>query len=162
MAWLHLFTYGTLQRHGRYHQEFAADFIHCTAATTWGRLYQLPAGYPMLVVPGSIILAKGSLDVQADLELPLSHTNPPSAPPPPPIPDNWFRIRGELLTFNADATKMARLDELEGFAPTSNRLYDRVLLLVDVHGTQQPAWTYVAPNGKIPSSAEPWFGCQWP
>jgi hypothetical protein len=66
-ALLRLFVYGTLKRGGRYHQRFCTGARTIERASTCGRLRTLPAGYPMLDVPRSSILADGTADPIADL-----------------------------------------------------------------------------------------------
>ncbi len=55
-----LFVYGTLKRGFWNHDRFCRNAIDIRPATTWGRLYLLPASYPALEVPESSILAHGT------------------------------------------------------------------------------------------------------
>ena len=45
----HLFVYGTLLRGGANHARFCADALTIEPASTPGRLYHLPAGFPAMV-----------------------------------------------------------------------------------------------------------------
>lgn len=87
------FVYGTLKRGFWNHDRFCRNAIDIRPATTWSRLYQLPAGYPALEVPESAILAHGTADPLADAAtqarlaatLPQHAANrPPSGDPPSP------------------------------------------------------------------------------
>ena len=63
---LRLFVYGTLKKGFWNFDRFCTRAISIEPATIWGRLYQLPAGFPALEVPESSILATGTADPLAD------------------------------------------------------------------------------------------------
>jgi len=63
---LRLFVYGTLKRGFWNHDRFCSQAVSIEPATTWGRLYHLPAGFPALEVPETCILAHGTEDPIAD------------------------------------------------------------------------------------------------
>lgn len=75
------FVYGILKRGFWNHDRFCRNAIDIQPATTWGRLYELPAGYPALEVPESAILAHGTADPLADAatQAQLAATLPPQA-----------------------------------------------------------------------------------
>jgi gamma-glutamylcyclotransferase (GGCT)/AIG2-like uncharacterized protein YtfP len=50
----------------RNHDRFCSQAVSIEPATTWGRLYHLPAGFPALEVPETSILAHGTADPIAD------------------------------------------------------------------------------------------------
>lgn len=142
------FVYGTLKRGFWNHDRFCRNAIDIRPATTWGRLYQLPAGYPALEVPESTILAHGTADPLADAatQARLAATLPPPAADRPPSGD-WDLIRGELITFADPARDLPPIDRLEGFRIDLDSLYERVLVAVAVRTPDKktiPAWIYVA------------------
>lgn len=157
-----LFAYGTLQRGGRYHARYATGYRSCVAASIWGRLYELPQGYPMLVVPDETVIAQGTKPVTLDsLQHGVGLETPPSSVLPRPAGD-WQCIRGELFEFDDPHQRFAELDELEGFHAPGPSLYDRVLLWVDVDSVPCVAWTYVAPQGQVPDGARRYERDKWP
>jgi gamma-glutamylcyclotransferase (GGCT)/AIG2-like uncharacterized protein YtfP len=147
---LQLFVYGTLRRgyanHGRYCQGVRA----VQAASVPGRLYRLPSGYPALVLPERLILARAGHSVQRDLAL-LRRWNAASHPLPLSLLfencyDGW--VAGELLYFDDFEARLAALDDLEGFRRNGRGLYLRVLAPVRLSrsGGVRAAWTYVMPE----------------
>jgi Gamma-glutamyl cyclotransferase, AIG2-like len=105
-----------------------------------GRLYLASAGYPVLVVPRSSILARGSADAVADLAAQSSARLPSAAAEG----DGSVDVVGELMTFDHPRERLAAIDELEGFHPDRPSLYSRVLLTVRrAAGDSLAAWTYV-------------------
>ncbi len=144
-----LLVYGTLKRGFWNHDRFCGNAIDIQPATTWGRLYQLPAGYPALEVPESSILAHGIADPLADAAtLPPQDANcPPSGDPPSPQGfggTGWDEIHGELITFPDPARDFPPIDRLEGFRVGQESLYQRVLVLARTPEMVVPAWLYVA------------------
>lgn len=91
---LRLFVYGTLKKGFWNFDQFCTRAISIEPATTWGRLYQLPAGFPALEVPESCILATGTADPLADtrtqntIELPENGMTRPEG--------DWDLVHGEL------------------------------------------------------------------
>ena len=63
---LAIFVYGTLKCGQKNHEYFCGAATQIQPATTVGRLYALPAGYPALEVPAQHILAHGTADPLAD------------------------------------------------------------------------------------------------
>jgi len=94
---LRLFVYGTLKKGFWNFDRFCTRAISIEPATTWGRLYQLPAGFPALEVPESGVLVTGTADPLADtrtqntIELPENAMNRPEG--------DWDLVHGELMTF---------------------------------------------------------------
>lgn len=72
---------------------FCSRAISIEPATTWGRLYHLPAGFPALEVPESSVLATGTTEPLADtrtqdtIELPEKAMTQPEG--------DWDRAHGE-------------------------------------------------------------------
>ena len=154
-----LFVYGTLKRGFWNHDRFCRNAIDIRPATTWGRLYQLPAGYPALEVPDSAILAHGTADPLADAttQVRLAATLPPPAADRPPSGD-WDLIHGELITFADPARDLPPIDRLEGFRPDERSIYLRVMVTAGIgHAETCPTWTYtMASNAHFPRLNGEW------
>ncbi|MDQ3638066.1 MAG: gamma-glutamylcyclotransferase, partial [Actinomycetota bacterium] len=67
-ALLDVFVYGTLKRGQRNHERFCRGVLAVREATVRGRLYDLPFGFPALVVPKEDVWATGTADYRADVE----------------------------------------------------------------------------------------------
>ena len=110
------------------------------AATTWGRLYQLPAGFPALEVPESSVLATGTTDPLADtrtqntIELPENAMTQPEG--------DWDLVHGELMTFANPNFDLPPIDRLEAFDPNGRCVYTRVLVAVETSDLIRPVWLY--------------------
>jgi len=141
-ATLRLFVYGTLKRGGRYHERFCGGALSIEPASVRGRLYTLPEGYPVLVVPPDMILANGSGDAIADVTRQETCVMPAASPEEA----GWQDVHGELQTFDDPADRLAAIDALEGFHPGAPSLYLRVLLPVRRYSEYVAAWTYVDPS----------------
>jgi gamma-glutamylcyclotransferase (GGCT)/AIG2-like uncharacterized protein YtfP len=137
-----LFVYGTLMRGGPSHDEYCRGLTSVEAARAAGRRRELPQGYPMLVVPERSILAVGSRDPLADLAEARRFDELPSEAVDGPAVD------GEIFTFDDPESRLARLDEFEGFRPGAWSLYRRALIPVvrARDGALLAAWAYVAPE----------------
>lgn len=165
-ATLEMFVYGTLKRGGANFASYCHGALDVRPARVWGRLYALPAGYPMLAVPSESVLAVGTADRAHDLAR-LHALRASWGAEPPELRAHsgpWQWVSGELLSFNDDGPRLAALDELEDFRPAAAGYYDRVLVRVALITTAEPkfaaAWTYVAPLGRVPPDAR-WLanGC---
>ena len=141
-ATLRLFVYGTLKRGGRYHERFCGGALSIEPASVRGRLYTLPEGYPVLVVPPDMILANGSGDAIADVTRQETCVMPAASPEDA----GWQDVHGELQTFDDPADRLAAIDALEGFHPGAPSLYLRLLLPVRRYSEYVAAWTYVDPS----------------
>lgn len=137
-----LLVYGTLKRGYWNHDRFCRNAINIRPAVTWGRLYDLPAGYPALEVPKSTILAHGTADPLADattqeslMSLESSFNRPEG---------DWNIIHGELMTFNDPLSNLFPIDRLEGFRPGGLCLYHRILVPAQVNGSVIPSWLYAS------------------
>lgn len=108
-------------------------------ATVRGRLYDLPHGFPALVVPEEDVRATGTADYLADAK----RQHRMEVRQREAIPD-WDTVYGELLTFDDPEERLPALDGLEGFRPGEKSFYKRVLIPVALTetGTSVPAWTY--------------------
>lgn len=141
-ATLRLFVYGTLKSGGRYHERFCGGALSIEPASVRGRLYTLPEGYPVLVVPPETILADGSGDAIADVTRQETCVMPAASPEDA----GWQDVQGELQTFDDPADRLAAIDALEDFHPGAPSLYQRVLLPVRRNAECVAAWAYVEPS----------------
>ena len=139
-----LFAYGSLKRGLLYHDRFCTGTIHAEEATVRGELYDLPFGFPALVVPPEDVRATGTADPIRDAaterRLGASEVVPVSDGP---------RVFGELYVFDDPEERLPALDRLEGFDPAGQSLYRRVLLPVALPESVTLAWAYVmgGPSG---------------
>lgn len=138
-----LFVYGTLK------QGFSNYERHCKTATkvqkayTWGRMYELDAGYPSLEVPEASIQALGTADYKLDAVNRGKHLHfeQPSG--------DWDLVEGELMSFSQPEIEIPPLDFLEHFHPDGvGSVYHRVLLTIKTEDGLKNAWTYVINDGK--------------
>ncbi len=106
-------------------------------ATIRGRLYELPYGFPALVVPEEDILATGTTNYLADAEE-QQHVVLDSRTPS----TRWDTVHGELMTFDDPEERLPALDALEGYVPGEEGLYERVLVPVEVADESVLAWSY--------------------
>lgn len=137
---LRLFVYGTLKKGFWNFDRFCTRAVSIEPATTWGRLYQLPAGFPALEVPESSILATGTDDPLADtrtqnaIELTEYAMTRPEG--------DWDLVHGELMTFANPGFDLPPIDRLEAFDPNGRCVYTRVLVTVETNDLIRPVWLY--------------------
>ena len=137
---LRLFVYGTLKKGFWNFDRFCTRAISIEPATTWGRLYHLPAGFPALEVPEGSILATGTDDPLADtrtqntIELPENAMSRPEG--------DWDLVHGELMTFANLGFDLPPIDRLEAFDPNGRCVYSRVLVAADSNDLIRPVWLY--------------------
>jgi gamma-glutamylcyclotransferase (GGCT)/AIG2-like uncharacterized protein YtfP len=150
-----LFFYGTLKRGHANHDRYCQGALRVQEATLRGELYDLPFGFPALVVPQEDVYATGSAepiyDVSEQQRLNDTGVRRPESP----------RVYGELFTFDDPDTRLPALDRLEGFDPNGGpNLYRRVLVPVEtmerahvaawVYAIEKPSGVYL-PGGRWPS-----------
>ena len=138
-----MFFYGTLKRGGRNHR--LCEGGRMTAeARVGGLLYDLPQGYPALVVPGDSILAVGTADPRRDAREADRFGPPNLRPPGAPV------VHGELYTFDDPEERLPVFDALERFDPDdTSSPYRRVLVPVLTEDTfVMPAWAYAARHAR--------------
>lgn len=148
---LEIFVYGTLKRGECNHDRFCRGVLRVREATVRGRLFDLPFGFPALVVPEESILTTGTADYLADAEEQRS-----AGPGMGQIRENT--VHGELLTFEDPLKRLPALDGLEGFRPGEKTLYRRVLISAQVDGETAPAWAYAVER----PAGEHLPGGRWP
>ena len=156
---LRLFVYGTLKRGFWNHDRFCSQAISIEPATTWGRLYHLPAGFPALEVPETCILAHGTEDPIADARTQNSMELPDNAMTRPD--GNWDLIHGEMMTFANPAFDLPPIDRLEGFNPNSQSMYQRVLVAVSSENHIRLVWLYVMHHTEIIYGTRIFSGWNW-
>ena len=138
--YLRLFVYGTLKRGFWNHDRFCSQAVSIEPATTWGRLYHLPAGFPALEVPETCILAHGTADPITDARTQNSIELPDNAMTRPE--GNWDLVHGEMMTFANPDFDLPPIDRLEGFNPNGQSMYQRVLVAVEVQNCLHTCWIY--------------------
>jgi gamma-glutamylcyclotransferase (GGCT)/AIG2-like uncharacterized protein YtfP len=150
-----MFFYGTLKRGERNHERFCGGALNVEEGAVRGDVYDLPFGYPALVVPGESIYAFGTGDFARDAEeqwrLGRELVSLLAGP----------RAFGEIFAFDDPELRLPALDRLEGFDPAdASSHYLRVLLPVETNeGSVLLAWAYVVeelsgshlPGGRWPS-----------
>lgn len=143
-----IFVYGTLKSGQANHDRFCGNAIRIKPATTIGRLYALPAGYPALEVPEQHILAHGTADPSVDAEtLACFSAFPDLSNSLTGAEADWGVVHGELVTFAHPVTDLPPIDRLEGFHPGQHSYYRRVLVPAFSDGRICYAWIYVMPVG---------------
>ena len=152
-----LFAYGTLKRGSPIHAQLCRGVIAVEPARVWGRLFELPAGYPALALPDETVIAAATLSVLDD------HHCLNTAPVRLPAPGARTGLRpviGQLLTFADFRTAWPPLDAWEEAYPDRPGLYRRVLVTVEVDGgAPTTAWTYAVPV--LPSGSRELVTSEW-
>ena len=152
-AQLTLFFYGTLKRGHRNHDMFCQGYLSVGEARVRGRLYDLPSGYPAMVVPEEDVRAVGTADPLGDAseQQALNHVKVYR-------PDGIV-VYGEIFTFDDPEDRLPALDRLEGFDPDGPSPYRRVLIPAETAGGAGVlVWAYVTedstgthlPSGRWP------------
>jgi gamma-glutamylcyclotransferase (GGCT)/AIG2-like uncharacterized protein YtfP len=133
---LYMFFYGTLMRGQSNHDRFCRGAVRVEPATTFGRLYELPFGFPGLHLDAANVRAVGTRDYLADAQR-------QSESAPPLLPGSGLDlVHGELFTFE-DPERLVAFDALEGYALGEDGLYERVLIPVHAaHSETLLAWAY--------------------
>lgn len=136
---LNVFVYGTLKRGQRNHERFCGGFVAAGEASVRGLLYELPFGFPALVVPETDVHAVGTTDYLPDTETQHRLEVEPQVTSP-----GWDAVHGELFTFDDPEERLPALDGLEGFSPGAKSFYERVLIptMLTRTGTTVLAWVY--------------------
>lgn len=138
-ARLGIFVYGTLKRGQRNHDRFCRGVLAVIEATVRGRLYDLPLGFPALVVPQEDVQAVGTAGYLTNMEKQQNARFGPRTSLP-----GWDTVHGEVLTFDDPGDRLPALDSLEDFRPDEKGFYERVLIPARLVKTGEtvPAWAY--------------------
>jgi gamma-glutamylcyclotransferase (GGCT)/AIG2-like uncharacterized protein YtfP len=149
-----MFFYGTLKCGERNHERFCGGALRVEEGTVRGEVYDLPFGYPALVVPRESIHAYGTDDFARDVEEQWRLGRGPV-----PLMEGP-RVFGEIFAFDDPESRLPALDRLEGFDPSdASSHYRRVLLPVETNeGSVLLAWAYVVEE----SSGSHLPGGRWP
>lgn len=133
-----MFFYGTLKRERRNHH-YCDGALRVCEATVEGALFDLPEGYPALVVPGPNILRVGTADHVRDAQAGRDTGQPAAPNPEGPV------VFGELCAFDDPEERLPAIDRLEEFIPGDPASpYRRVLIPTRPDdGTTVLAWAYV-------------------
>src|ERR687890_1773153 len=131
-----MFFYGTLKRGERNHERFCGGALRVEEGAVRGDVYDLPFGYPALVVPEESIHDFGTGDSRRDAEEQWRPGREPVSLLEGP------RVFGEVFAFDDPELRLPALDRLEGFDPTdASSHYRRVLLPPQADGgAALPAW----------------------
>ena len=148
-----MFFYGTLKRGGSNHAYCRGGRMTAEARVE-GLLYELPEGYPALVVPEAMVLAVGTGDPLRDARGADALHHPELPEPREPY------VHGEIYTFDDPEERLRSLDELEDFTPGDPRSpYRRVLVPVGPDGGGVTlAWAYAV---RVPQGTH-LPGGRWP
>ena len=149
---LRLFVYGTLKQGFWNHDRFCSRAVSIEPATTWGRLYHLPAGFPALEVPETCILAHGTADPITDARTQNSIELSGNAMAQPD--GDWDLVHGELMTFANPAFDLPPIDRLEGFNPNGHGMYRRVLVAASTNKLIFGVWIYNHERNSLNSLGE--------
>jgi gamma-glutamylcyclotransferase (GGCT)/AIG2-like uncharacterized protein YtfP len=140
MCEISIFVYGTLQSK-QANSYFCRRAKNIEKATVCGKLYQLPPGYPALLVPKESILWQGPRDVFADAQNQYMENDHQDFEFK--IYEGWDVVHGEFVTFSNPEEYLPPIDQLEGFP----HYYDRVLVPVrKSDGTVTTAYVYIMDN----------------
>ena len=135
-----MFFYGTLMRGRRNHEAFCGGALGFARATVRGSLYDLPQGYPALLVPEEDVRLVGTHDSASDAAAARSH-------PAPEIPSTGSpAVFGELAIFDDPEARLPYLDGLEGFDPHDPAASPYRCVLIPIRTLDGPtlAWAYAA------------------
>lgn len=155
-----LFVYGTLKRGCWNHDRFCQGALHIQEAAVRGRLYELPSGIPVLQVSENDVLAVGTGDIPADVNVQKRMTSMLASQRLEPTMGQEV-VYGELLTFDDPAQRMPAIDRLEGFRPGQPSLYRRVLAPVFTEDGIAAAWVYVTDSEQYLRSCRLLKGGRW-
>jgi gamma-glutamylcyclotransferase (GGCT)/AIG2-like uncharacterized protein YtfP len=133
-----LFVYGTLKCGYGNHDRFCKGVLQIEEAAVFGGLYDLPFGFPALVVPDETIRATGTTNPAQDITTQHRLNEAFAASPQ----DSGSQAFGELLSFDDPEKWLPKLDHLEGFVPGEHSLYRRVLIPVETATRTVLAWAY--------------------
>jgi gamma-glutamylcyclotransferase (GGCT)/AIG2-like uncharacterized protein YtfP len=151
---LKIFVYGTLKKGFSNHDLYCSGVLRIEPARLRGRLFRLTPDIPVMVLPGSEILAIGSENPVSDAQMLRDIESVRIMPraagdtgflPAEESEKTWKIIDGELHFFGDPESRLPLIDELEEFRPGEPSTYIRVLVRVELaDGSLTTAWTYVA------------------
>lgn len=142
MPFVDLFVYGTLKQGCSNFAPYCGHAREVVPASVPGWLYDLPYGFPGVVIPRERILAEGSEDPEADAALQRS-AEPPSRLLPVP---GWDRVQGEVMRLPDPARSLPPVDDLEDFRPDGRGMYRRALVPAETPDGLRVVWMYWLPE----------------
>lgn len=147
-----ILCYGSLMS-GHWNSHYCRNAANIEPATVCGRIYQLPPGYPALVVPPENIIARGTNSPVRDAKTQFEHN---LTKPEFRIQTGWREVHGEMVVFNNPDRDVPPIDRLESHP----RYYERVLLPIrQANGIIVAAWVYIMyriPTGSISLKSGRW------
>ncbi len=148
-----IFFYGTLKRGHANHDRYCQGAASVEDASVRGSLFDLPFGFPALVVPEPDVRALGTGEPARDA-LAQERLNQKEQAPLEGSP----RVYGELFEFEDPEVRLPAIDGLEGFDPERQSLYRRVLIPAETPERRVLAWAYAIER----PSGTPIAGGRWP
>lgn len=161
-----LFAYGTLRTGYEAHVQCCRGVVSVEPARVWGRLFELPHGYPALQVPHEAVLAEAGRGAEADhgAFLAAVSTGPTVAGLAGRGNGEVRPVLGELIALADPLEAWEPLDRWEGIGEGGEELYRRVLVAVEtMDGAPTVAWTYVVPllpTGSREIAVAEWRGAE--
>ncbi len=152
-----LFVYGTLRHDQPEHARFCRGVMHWRRARVRGRLWRLPSGYLLLVVPAEDARLRATSDAAAD-EIRRARLKPAVVDRGGSGDASW--INGEVLFFRDAALAWPPIDRWEDCTPGREGAYQRCAVPARVRAAERApetlalVWAYVAtepPPGAFPS-----------
>jgi len=104
------------------------------------RLYQLPAGFPAVVITEEPILAHGAAAPPADARTQAEFAARGVAMPE--VEGDWDTVHGAWISFPEPGRNLPPLDRLEGFRPDGDGLYRRALVAAQAATGVEAVWVY--------------------
>ena len=152
MTNIFIFCYGTLKKEFP-NSRYCRNAVNIEPATVCGRIYQLPPGYPALIVPPENIIARGTNSPTLDAKTQFEHNR---TKPKYHIQTGWREVHGEMVVFNNPDRDVPPIDRLESHP----RYYERVLVPIrQANGIIVVAWVYIMyriPTGSISLKSGRW------
>jgi gamma-glutamylcyclotransferase (GGCT)/AIG2-like uncharacterized protein YtfP len=161
-----LFAYGTLRTGYEAHAQCCRGVLGAEPARVWGRLFELPHGYPALQVPAAAVIVEAGRGAEPDHAAYLAAVaKGPTVASMAGRGNGELRpILGELITLADPLSAWEPLDRWEGIGEGGDELYRRVLVAVEsMDGAPTVAWTYVVPllpTGSRELAAAEWKGTE--
>lgn len=131
-----LFVYGTLMRGESGHELYCVPCEYLGEAWLPGVIYQLPGGYPGLVLSPEQIFA----DAPGDLQDQIEHCRCVSDGVA--VASDTPRVYGELIRLLDPASQIGAIDDYEDVHADRRGEYRRVLVALSFGNTSVMAWTY--------------------
>lgn len=153
-----LFAYGTLKRGSPMHDQLCRGVRSVLPARLWGRLYELPNGFPALQVPNAAIRAEATLSPAEDQQALGTLLTAPAAQF---SREGWRPVQGQLITLADFNSAWPTLDAWEDACPGRPTLFRRVIVEIErENGVPITAWAYMVP--RLPEGSRELVTGVWP